>query len=58
MSWLQQKTYWTGRRFCVGFQEHFQNFKKGNGKSKFAHLIDNKYSIVPMEDIMEILHIT
>jgi len=21
---------------CVGFQEHFQNLKYGNGKSKFA----------------------
>ena len=26
--------------------------------SMSAHLIDNKHSIAPMEDIMEILHIT
>jgi len=45
--------------FCVGFQEHFQNLKYGNGKFKFAqHLIHNKHSIAPTEDIMEILHIT
>ena len=29
-----------------------------NGKSKFAqHLLDNRHSLGPMEDIMEILHI-
>ena len=29
-----------------------------NGKSKFAqHFLDNRHSIGPMEDIMEILHI-
>jgi hypothetical protein len=49
----------TGSPFSVGFQEHFQNFKYGNGNSKFAqHLIDNKHSIARMEDIMENLCIT
>jgi len=49
----------TGRSFCVGFQEHFRNFKYGNWKPEFAqHLIHNKHSIAPTEDIMEILHIT
>jgi hypothetical protein len=49
----------TGRPFNVRFQEHFRDSKYGNGKSNFAqHLIDNKHSITPMEDIMEILHIT
>jgi len=49
----------TGRAFYVRFQEHFQDFKYGNGKCKFAqHIVDNKHSIAPMEDIMEILHVT
>jgi len=43
----------------VRFQEHFQDFKYGNGKSKFAqHLLDNKHSIGSMKDIMEILRTT
>jgi hypothetical protein len=49
----------TGRPCCVRFQEHLQNFMYGNGKSKFAqHLIDNKHPTAPMQDIMEILHIS
>ena len=48
----------TGRPFYVGFQEHFCDFKYGNGKSKFAkHLLDNRHSIALMENIMEVLHI-
>jgi hypothetical protein len=39
------------------FQENFRDFKYKNGKSKFAHLIDNGHSIAPVED-MEILHAT
>jgi hypothetical protein len=43
----------------IRFQEHFRDFKYGNGKSKFAqHLIDNKYSIALIEDSMEILHVS
>ena len=48
----------TGRSIHVRFQEHFQDFKYGNRKSKFAHLLDNKLSIGSMEDNMEILQIT
>jgi hypothetical protein len=47
------------RPFYIRFQEYFQDYKYGNRKSKFAqHLLDNKYSIGSMENIMEILHIT
>jgi hypothetical protein len=46
----------TGRPFYAEFQELFRDFKYGNGKSKLAqHLSDNKHSIAPVEDIMEIL---
>jgi hypothetical protein len=49
----------TGSPFYVRFQEHFRDFQYGNGVSKFAqHLLDNKHSIAPMEDIMEILRVT
>ena len=49
----------TDRPFHIAFQENFQDFKYGNAKSKFAkHLIDNRHSIAPMENIMEVLHIT
>ena len=42
----------TGRPFHKRFQEHFRDYKYGNGKSNFAHhLLDNSHSIVPMEDI-------
>jgi len=56
----KQKIYRTNwQTFYVRFQEHFRDFKYGNGKYKFAqHFIDNKHSIVLMEDIMEILHVT
>jgi hypothetical protein len=48
-----------GRPFRVRFQEDFQDFKYGNGKSRFAtHLLENKHSIGPMENIMETLHTT
>jgi hypothetical protein len=33
--------------------------KYGNGKSRFAaHLLENKHSICPMDNIMETLHTT
>lgn len=48
-----------GRQFHIRFQEHFRDFKYGNGKSKFAqHLLDNRRTIGPMEEIMKILQIT
>jgi hypothetical protein len=47
----------TGRLFRVWFQEHFRDFKNGNGKSRFAaHLLQTKQSFGPMENIMENLH--
>ena len=43
-----------GRLFHVRFQEHFRDFKYGNGKSKFAQqLLENRHTIAPME----VLHI-
>ena len=45
--------------FRVRFQEHFHDFKYGNGKSRFAQqLLENRHSISPMESIMEAIHIT
>ena len=39
-------------------QKHFNDFKHGNGCSKFAqHLLENRHSIGPIDEIMEILHI-
>jgi hypothetical protein len=49
----------TGRSFQKRFQEHFRDFKYNNYKSKFAvHLLENQYSIGPINDIMEILYTT
>jgi hypothetical protein len=47
------------RPFYTRCQDHFHNYKDGNGISKFAqHRLENKHSIGTMEDIMEILHVT
>jgi len=44
--------------FHVRFQEHFRDYKYAN-KSKFAqHLLDNKHSIGPTENIMNVIHTT
>jgi hypothetical protein len=49
----------TGRPFRVHFQEHFRDFKYGNGESRFAaHLLENKHSIDAVDNIMETLHTT
>jgi len=49
----------TGSQLRVRFQEHFQDFRYGNGKSRFAvHLLENKHSIGPMDNIMETVHAT
>jgi hypothetical protein len=48
----------TRRHFHIRFQEHFPDFKYGNNKSKFAHILDNKHTIGPMENIMDITYIT
>jgi hypothetical protein len=47
----------TGRPFRVRFQEHSRDFKYGYGKSRLAaHLLENRHSFGPMENIMETLH--
>jgi hypothetical protein len=49
----------TGKQFRIRFQEHFRDFKYGNGKSRFsAHLLENKNSFGPIDNIMETLHTT
>jgi hypothetical protein len=49
----------TGGSFRVRFAEHFRDFKYQNNKSKFAqHLLEQKHSISPIENITEILHTT
>ena len=49
----------TGSPFKVRFQEHFRDFKYGNGKSRFVqHLLENGHSIGPMESIVETVHVT
>jgi len=55
MSRLQYEIHWTDtKNFYVRFKEHFCNYKHGDGKSKFTlQLLDNKYSISSIEDIME-----
>jgi hypothetical protein len=48
-----------GRPFKVRFQEHLRDFKHGNNRSKFAqHLLENRHAKGPMEDIMDVFHIT
>lgn len=47
-----------GSTFHIRFQEHISDYKYGNNKSKFTHLLYNKHCIDPMENIMDILHIT
>jgi len=47
------------RPFKVRFQDNLRDFKYGNNKSKFAqHLLENRHAIGPMENIMDIIHIT
>jgi len=49
----------TDRPFHVRFQEHFFNYKYANNKSKFTqNLLDNKHSIGPIENIMDVIHTT
>jgi ferritin-like metal-binding protein YciE len=46
-----------GSPFNVRFQEHFRDYKYSNNKSKFAqHLLDNKHTIGPIENIMDVIH--
>ena len=47
----------TGNSFYTKFREHFNEFKHGNGCSKFAqHLLENRHSIGPIDEIMEVVH--
>ena len=47
----------TGRSFRIRFPGHFRDYKYNTNKSKFAqHLLDNKHSIGPIEDIMKVLY--
>ena len=49
----------TDRSFQIRFSEHFQDYKYSNNKSKFSqHLLDNRHSIGPIEDIMKVLYKT
>jgi len=49
----------TGRPSHIKFQEHFHDYKYANNKSKFAqHLLDNKHSTGPIENIMDVIHTT
>jgi hypothetical protein len=49
----------TDGSFSTRFQEHFQDFKYGNGKSKFAQqLLQNGHAIGPTEEIMKTIHFT
>jgi hypothetical protein len=49
----------TGRPFHVRFNEHFRDDKYANNKSKFAqHPLENRHSIISMENIMDILYAT
>ena len=48
----------TGHSFYTMFREHFNDLKHGNRCSKFAqHLLENRHSIGPIDEIMEVLHI-
>ena len=57
---LQQELHRTEKRpFHMKFQEHFRDYKYGNNKSIFTqHVLDSRHSIGPMENIMDIIHIT
>ena len=47
----------TGRSFLTRYHEHFRDYKYGNGSSKYAQqLLDNKHSIDPIQETMNILH--
>jgi len=60
MPGLQQEMHRTYRKaFSYKILEYFRDYKYENNKSKFAqHLLDNKHSIGPMLNIMNIICIT
>ena len=46
----------TGRAFLTRYCENFRDYKYGNFNSKYAqHLLDNKHSIGPIHETMNIL---
>ena len=46
----------TDRPIHIRFREQYHDYQYGKNKSKFAqHLLDNKYSVGPMENIMDII---
>jgi len=48
-----------GRPFKVRLRDNLRDFEYGNNKLKFAqHLLENRDVIGPMENIMDIIHIT
>jgi ferritin-like metal-binding protein YciE len=56
---MQYEVHRTDRPFHVRFQERFRDYKYVNIKSKFSqHLLDNKHSIGPIENITDIIHTT
>jgi hypothetical protein len=48
----------TGRSFFTRHREHFRNYEYKNGISNYVqHLLDNKHSIGPINNTMEVLHV-
>ena len=48
----------TDRSFLTSYREHYCDYKCNNGTSKYAqHLLENKHSIGPIHNTMEILHV-
>ena len=48
----------TGRSFLTCYRKHYRDYKYNNGTSKYAQLLlENKHSIGPIHNTMEILHI-
>jgi flagellar motor switch protein FliG len=45
--------------FKIRFAEHFRDYKYNSNKPKFAqHLLENKHSVGPIDEIVEILYRT
>ena len=51
MKYIEQ----AGRSFFTCYREHFHDYKYNNGTSKYTHLSDNKHSIGPISNTMEVL---
>ena len=46
-------------KFVTRFKEHISSFKFNCNNSKLGHnVLDNGHAIGPVDDIMEVLHIT